>query len=433
MRRNRLLTIFFVVFIDMLGFGLILPLLPYYAEAYGANTIVVSLLVASYAAAQFIGAPILGRLSDRYGRRPVLLISIAGTAIGFLLLGIAEPVGHAVGGALGLSAAATDLLVVGMLFVSRILDGLTGGNITVAQAYISDVTDETNRAKGLGLIGAAFGLGFVIGPATGGLLSEWGYAVPAFAAMALATANLISVFLFLPESLTPERQAAIALHPRAPFSLQALAAAFKLPRVGPLLNIRFWFALAFSLFQTIFALYASGEPLNLSAEATGLVLAYVGVLVVFVQGFAIGRLAKRYAEKQLMFVASLLMTAGLLAWGFTPNLLALLIVIIPLSFGGAILNTVISSMLTKSVHHEDVGGTLGLSTSLESLTRVIAPTVGGVLLAYFGPLAPGLFTAAIMAWVSWYVWRRILLRPDPPLAPRMDEGQIGVPADSPVH
>ena len=185
MQKSRLTTIFLVVLVDMLGFSLILPLLPYYAETFGATPTIVGLLVASYAAAQMIGAPLLGRFSDRFGRRPVLLISIFGTFVGFILLGV--------GG---------SLLI---LFISRMLDGLTGGNITVAQAYITDVTDEKNRAKGLGMIGAAFGLGFILGPAAGGLLSTYGYAVPSFVAAALALINLVAVFFFLPESLTAEK------------------------------------------------------------------------------------------------------------------------------------------------------------------------------------------------------------------------------------
>ena len=162
MNNKRLTIIFLIVFVDLLGFSLILPLLPYYAGTFGADAFVTGLLVASYAVAQLVGAPLLGRWSDRVGRRPVLLVSILGTFIGFLLLGFAG--------------------TLWMLFVSRVIDGLTGGNLTVAQAYITDVTDQKNRAKGLGMIGAAFGLGFIIGPAVGGALSVFGYAVPAFVA-----------------------------------------------------------------------------------------------------------------------------------------------------------------------------------------------------------------------------------------------------------
>ena len=294
MNNKRLLTIFLIVFVDLLGFSLILPLLPYYAATFGSDPFITGLLVASYALAQLIGAPILGRWSDRVGRRRVLLVSIFGTFIGFLLLGFA--------GALWI------------LFVSRIIDGLTGGNLTVAQAYITDVTDQKNRAKGLGMIGAAFGMGFTIGPAVGGALSVFGYSVPAFAAAALAFMNLIAVFFFLPESLTAEQRAALATNKRPPFTFRALWTALSRQRVGPLLHTRFFFGLAFAMFQSIFALYAQYR-LNLNAQTTGYVLAYVGVLLVIVQGFAVGRLAAKFSETRIIFVGSITMTLALLRAG----------------------------------------------------------------------------------------------------------------------
>ncbi|MCX7671439.1 MAG: MFS transporter [Anaerolineae bacterium] len=409
MKRNRLATIFAIVFVDLLGFSLILPLLPYYAEKYGATPTVVGLLVASYALAQFIGSPVLGRLSDRYGRRPILLVSIAGTVLGFLLLGFADPLGKLISGA--------SVAVVAVLFFSRILDGLTGGNLTVAQAYITDVTDNKNRAKALGMIGAAFGLGFIIGPVVGGLLSRWGYAVPAFVAAGLATANWFAVLFLLPESLTPEARLAMAQRPRAEFSLRALVRALNRPRVGPLLHIRFLFALASGLFQSIFALYAQ-QRLGLDAQVTGYVLGYVGLLVVIVQGGLIGRLTARFAEKQLIFASTILLVFAFVAWALTPSLPILLIVLIPMSVGTGVMNTVINSALSKSVYPEEVGGTLGLAASLESLTRVIAPTVGGVLLGQVGAWSPGIVGAIIMGWLVSFVYRRLIVNPDPPLPTR---------------
>lgn len=418
--RNRLLTIFLIVFVDLLGFSLILPLLPYYAEQYGANALTVGLLTASYAAAQLIGAPVLGRLSDQYGRRPILLVSIAGTAVGFLLLGVAEVLGRAIGAAFfGANIAAINLAVLTLLFISRILDGLTGGNISVAQAYIADVTPPQERGKAFGLIGAAFGLGFIIGPVVGGILGDrFDYAVPALVAMTIASLNLLAVYFFLPESVTPEQRAETMHHPRPAFSASALMAALQRPRVGPLFHIRFFFGMAFSMFQTIFALYAAGYPLNLSVEQTGLVLGYVGVLSIVTQGFAIGRLTKRYSDKQLMLAAALLMTGSLLLWGFAPNVWTLLIVMAPLAFGGGVLNTVINSALSKSVYPEEIGGTLGISASLESLTRVIAPAIGGLLLTVARPWGPAIFTSLLMAWVASFIWRRLFVNPDPPLEPR---------------
>ncbi len=421
MDKKRLLNIFIIVFIDLVGFGLILPLLPFYAEEYGATPWIVGLLTASYAAAQLIGAPILGRLSDRYGRRPVLLLSIFGTFVGFLLLGLADPIGRGLAASFALPANAVILAI---LFTSRVLDGLTGGNISVAQAYITDVTDAQSRAKGLGLLGAAFGLGFIIGPAIGGVLSSRGYSVPAFAAAGLAFLNLLSVYFWLPESLTAEgrdrRASFAATRQRPSFSARALWAAINRPRVGPLLHIRFFFGLAFATFQTVFPLYAQYR-LSLDARQTGFILTYVGVLAALVQGGAIGLLTRRFSERNLIFSSTIIMAAALLAWAFTGSVPLLLVVLIPLAFAGGVLGTVINSALTKAVYPEEIGGTLGLAASIESATRVIAPSMGGYLLGAFGAWAPGIASATIMAWVVSFTWRRIIVKPDPPLPAREGE------------
>ena len=420
MEKRRLITIFTIVFVDLLGFGLILPLLPFYADTYGATPFIVGLLAASYAAAQLVGAPVLGRLSDRYGRRPILLISIAGTIVGFLLLGLAEPVGRALAG--GGSAATTNAVIVAVLFVSRILDGVTGGNISVAQAYITDITDEQNRARGLGLIGAAFGLGFIIGPAAGGALSAGErYAIPAFVAAAIAALNWIAVLLWLPESLTDEIKAELAKRrSRVILSVRELVNALQRPRFGPLLNVRFFYGLAFATFTGVFALYAQYH-LGLDSTGTGYILAYVGLLSVLVQGVAIGRLTKRFPENRLIFGAVTLLAFSLLAWAFTPSVWLLVVVLAPLAFAGGVLNTVINSSITKSVYPEEVGGALGVAASIESLTRVIGPAAGGLLLGALGTWAPGVVGAVIMAWVVVFVWRRFIERPDPPLPQRGSE------------
>ncbi len=389
MKNKPLASIFLIVFIDLLGFSLILPLLPYYAETFGASDTLVGLLVASYAAAQLVGAPLLGRISDRVGRRPVLLISLFGTLVGFLLLGFAK-----------------TLLV---LFIARILDGLTGGNISVAQAYISDVTDARDRSKGLGMIGAAFGLGFIIGPAAGGLLSQWGYAVPAFVAAGLVTINLLMVGLWLPESLTPEKRTTKD-DKKPAVTLSALLAALQRPYSGSLLITRFFFGLAFAIFQTIFALYAL-RRFNLDARQTGFILTYVGVLSVIVQGGVVGRLNQRFRDDVLITFCVGLMALSLLGWALTPSVPVLLIVMAPTAFAGGILNTVLSSALTKTVQPHEIGGILGLSSSIESLTRVIAPTLGGVLLEQLGAWSPGAFGALLLAGLLIYVWITIYNHP----------------------
>ena len=389
MNNKKLISVILVVFIDLLGFSLILPLLPYYAATFGANGFVTGLLVASYAAMQFIGAPLLGRMSDRYGRRPILLISIAGTSIGFLVLGFAN--------------------ALWMLFASRIIDGLTGGNLSVAQAYISDVTDAQDRAKGLGLVGAAFGLGFIIGPVSGGLLSQWGYGVPAFAAAALSLVNLLLVYFWLPESLTPEKRAEMPER-RPAVNLNGLLVALRRPFTGSLLITRFFFGLAFAIFQTIFALYALSR-FHLTAVQTGYILTYVGVLSVVTQGFLVGRITRRVREDILIGVCVVVMAFGLLGWALAPSVLFLLVIMAPTAVAGGLLNTILTSTLTKAVEPQEVGGIIGVSTSIESLTRVIAPILGGYLLVAYGAWAPGLFGAILLGGLSVYVWNRIYDHP----------------------
>jgi DHA1 family tetracycline resistance protein-like MFS transporter len=383
MKNKPLTAIFLIVFIDLLGFGLILPLLPYYAESFGASDTLIGILVASYAAAQLFGAPLLGRLSDRFGRRPILMLSLFGTLVSFLLLGFAK--------------------TLFMLFVARIADGITGGNINVAQAYIADVTDQKTRAKGLGMIGAAFGLGFIFGPATGGFLSHRGYAVPAFAA-----AGLVS--LWLPESLTPEKRAELAQKDTPKFTLSALLDALQRPFSGSLLVTRFIFGMAFSIFQTIFSLYAL-RRFSLDAQQTGYILTYIGVLSVIVQGGLIGKLSELFRDDLLITTSVGIMALSLLGWAFAPSVILLLVILAPTALAGGVLNTVISSALTKAVQPQEVGGILGLSASLESLTRVIAPTLGGLLLDKLGSWSPGVFSSVLLIFLFVYVLVTIFNHP----------------------
>ncbi len=391
MDRKRLLSIFLIVFIDLLGFSLILPLQAYYADAFGANEFTTGLLVASYAGMQFIGAPILGRLSDRYGRRPVLLISIFGTFVGFMIFGLA-----------------TSLW---MLFLGRILDGLTGGNISVAQAYIADVTDEKNRARGLGMIGAAFGLGFIIGPAAGGILGETlGYNVPALIAAVMALINLALVYFWLPESLTDENRAEAIKNQRPQFNLQSLTAALQRPFVGALLGTRVFFGLAFNMFQTLFSLYTIAR-FNMPANQTGLLLTFVGVLSVFTQGFFVGQMTKRFREDILIPIAVVTMMLSLFAWAATPSVAVLVLILIPTALSAGTLNVLLSSTLSKAVEPREIGGMLGLSNGLESLTRTFSPILGSFILGAIGVWSPGVLGGLIMLVATVYVWKSIYNHP----------------------
>ncbi len=224
------------------------------------------------------------------------------------------------------------------------------------------------------------------------------------------------VIFWLPESLSEEQRQAMASEEQPRITLSAMIAALKRPLSGPLLTTRFIFGLAFSIFQTIFSLYAL-RRFNLDAQQTGFILAYVGLLSVIVQGGLIGVLTKRIPEDLLIILSVGIMAGSLLAWGFAPSVTALLIILAPTALAGGVLNTVISSALTKTVSRQEVGGLLGLSASLESLTRVIAPTLGGFLLGQFGAWSPGVFGAILLAGLFVYVWLAIYKRPAPQPVP----------------
>jgi DHA1 family tetracycline resistance protein-like MFS transporter len=375
MNRRTLPILFVHVIVVVLGFSLILPLLPYYAKRFDASPLLLGLLVSSYAMAQIVSVPLIGRLSDRYGRKPLMLLGAAAGSVSFLILGFAR----------SLPA----------LFAGRIFAGLLGGNVAIAQAYIADITDEKHRAKNLGVIGAAIGIGFIFAPAIGGFVSRWGYGIPLFAAAGLSLASFIWVLAALPESLTTERRIQMAAHPKPPVTLAALLTALRRPLAGPLLSIRLVYSLAFGVFQSSFTLWAASR-LSLSAPSISLVLAYAGMLSVTVQSVVIGLLTKRFPERTLIIAGIALLAAALLAWGFVPNVALLLVILVPMALAGGGLNTVLISALSKSVSHDEVGGTLGLAGSLEGVAMVVAPVVGGLLLQDVGAWSLGVPSGLIL-------------------------------------
>jgi MFS transporter, DHA1 family, tetracycline resistance protein len=378
MRPSPLVAIFLVVFVDLLGFGIILPLLPFYAEALGASEVLVGLLLMTYAGAQLIGAPVMGSLSDRFGRRPLLILSQVGTVAGFLMLGLAS--------------------ALPMLFLARLVGGIMAGNITVAQAYISDVTDETNRARGLALIGAAFGLGFILGPVIGGLLAEFGFHVPALAAAGVALLSLVLTAILVPEP--PQRRATASRG--GPLALaQATLELSRRPRLRPTYLTGFLSALGLICFQSSFALY-SERRYGFGPRETGLLLAYVGVVTVVLQIGFTGRLVRRFGEERLVLAGTVLLYFSLLVTALAVVWQLLLVSLLLVALGSGLLNPNLQSLLTRASGADERGQVLGVFTSLDSLARVLAPLPATWMLGAVAPGAP-LLLGAVLAGLSGLV------------------------------
>ena len=373
-RGSPLLPIFLIVFIGLLGFGIIIPVLPLYAESFKASPATIGMLLASYSLMQMVATPYLGALSDKYGRRPILLLSQTGTFLSFILLGLARSLP--------------------VLFVARILDGISGGNVSTAQAYISDVTEERNRTRAFGLIGAAFGIGFIAGPALGGFLARNGnYAAPAFAAAGMSLLALILTFVMVPESRPPERRMEVR-QPRI-VDVAGFRAAIRIGQLGLLLAIFFAFNLAQAGFQSMFALFTLAR-FRFGARETGYVLAYVGFLAALLQGGAIGPIVKRFGERRLVQAGLVIAAAGLVASALAQNWLLFLLTLAPLAIGLSLATPTLNSLLTHESSDEAYGHVLGLSQSVAALARVLGPLVAGFVFDYIGVPAPFLFAALLL-------------------------------------
>lgn len=380
---KQLGTLFLVVLLDLLGFGIVVPQLGVYGQMYAASPLVVGLLMATYSLMQLVSAPVLGALSDRYGRRPVLLVSLAGSVVGYLIFA----------GAHSLS----------WLFAARALDGITGGNISTAQAYVADITTPDNRAKGMGMIGAAFGLGFVLGPAAGGVLGAWGgnFAIGVVAAL-LSLAALVSTWALLPES---RGQGATA--PPRHFITQAVRV-LGLPGLGAALVLYLVFTSGFSMMEGTFSVFlvrrhlGGGEGLLSEAmgrEASlrsGWIFVAVGVLSAVVQGGLVGRLRARFGELKLVFMGLVLLGAGLAGIPAAPGYATLFLPMGVLAVGSALLTPSLSSWVSQQAPDGRQGEVLGAYQSMGSLGRLLGPASGGALFSAGGAVTPFAVAALLM-------------------------------------
>lgn len=406
---KRILPIIVIVFVDLLGLSIIIPLLPLYAARFSATPFVIGILQATYPMMQFLGAPILGRLSDRFGRKPVLIVSQIGTFAGFILLGFSN----------------TLLL----LFISRIIDGLSGANIATAQAAIADSTNEKTRTQGLGLIGAAFGMGFIIGPVIAFIVlaaTGQNYQAVAFTAAFFSLASIILTSFWFRETKTSDSPSALA---RKAFSYATMMKALRRPQLGFLVALMFFYQVAFGGYEQLFSLFTLTQ-LGMDARDTTGLFVLAGLFIVVVQGGFVGRWSKQKGDRWLVVLGVSTLAIGLIGTALTPRIpvpwyeqakvlerlagdgavrvsaqsiqidlpeqssrgwlgiIWLAIASFPAALGGGVLHPAVNSLITKSTDQSEVGGMLGISAAAYSAANAIAPIFYGSLFHWFGAPVP---------------------------------------------
>ena len=372
-------TLFLIVFTDLVGFGLIIPLLPFYGEHFHASPADVGVLMAIYSLAQFIAAPFWGRLSDRVGRRPVLAASLLGATLSYVWLAFSDSLW--------------------MLFAARALGGFMAGNIATAFAYVADVTTPADRAKGMGIVGAAFGLGFIFGPAIGGVLAghdpvHADYRTPALVAAGLSASAMILTTALLRESLPKSVRLA---HSRLPRSSRwrLLADALRTPGVGRLIGIAFLATFVFAGMETTFAMW-SRRQFGWGPEQNGYLFAFVGVISAAVQGGLVGRLARRFGEHRLVVSGAAALAVGMLAIPFASSVPLLAPAMLVVALGFSLMTPSLNSLVSLRVQSTVLGGTMGVSRSATTLARVLGPGWAGLLFEYIGKDWPYFGGALIM-------------------------------------
>ena len=366
---KSLFPVYLAVLLDLIGFGIVIPLLTFYAEEYGAGPIEVTLLMAVYSFAQFLMAPVWGALSDRFGRRPIMLFSI-----GMATLCLA-----------GFAWAQSLLL----LFVFRILHGAAAANISTAQACVADVTTAENRAKGMGLIGAAFGVGFTIGPLIGGEMSVYGLAAPIWLAAGLSAFNWVVAFFWLKETQQPDTERHVRSIQPSDFVRVA-----KHPLVGACIVLTFTMTIAFAMMESSFTLFAE-HVRGLDAQTVGRMFGIAGITMILIQGGLIGRLVKRFGEARLVPIGIGILTVGLFLLPLAPPPGAMVAVFVIIAIGQGIASPSLNSLISQRTPASEQGFVLGTNQSMSALARTIGPAVAGWI--YLGgPAWPFYASASIL-------------------------------------
>jgi MFS family permease len=384
MRRSPLLPIFLIVLVDILGMTIVIPLLAVYAESFHATAFEATLLMPTFAICQLVAGPLIGRISDRTGRRKMLLVSQIGTFVGFIFM-----------------ARATALW---MVFVARIIDGATAGNLSLAQAYISDNTEPKDRAKSFALIGIAFGLGFLVGPGITALLAAKSLSTPIYAAAALSLTSVLCTFFLLPGEPPPQAPASDTPGPGGTrlgvLQWKAYTQFFERPALRSLLVQFFLYMFAFSTFVSGFALFAErrfewhGHPFT--PREIGIVFAYAGLLGILLQGGLVGRLVKRFGEERLVRWGFTTLAIGYVILGGIHDSTMLIVTTTIASFGNGVLRPGLTSLITQNAARHEQGVVLGLNQSLTSVAQITAPPIAGFLIGT-GHLGPWAWVAAAAA------------------------------------
>jgi MFS transporter, DHA1 family, tetracycline resistance protein len=383
MKKTPLLLIFLIVFIDLLGFGIVIPILPQYAlSEFKTSEFTVGLLVSSFSLMQLLFTPLWGRLSDRYGRKPILIVGLICTVASYMLFGFAHSII--------------------LLFASRLLGGIGGANISAAQAYIADVTPVQERAKGMGLIGAAFGLGFVFGPVIGGLLSRYGYAMPGFAAAGLSFVALMGAIFLLPES----RQVGTEPATTRGFSVAAFAKAFRRPVVGLMLALFFLITFGYANIYATFPILAT-RRFGYGDHEVGYLFGYLGLIGAITQGGLIRVLSKRFNERALFLTSAVFMMAGLAAIPLSSSTLVLHLVLTVLALGSGVITPMCLGMISRNADPREQGGILGMNQALGALGRTLGPVWGTFAFQSFGPVWPFFTGGIVMFAVVVIAWRSL--------------------------
>ncbi len=427
---KRVLPVLVIVLVDLIGLSVIIPLLPLYAARFGSSPMVIGILQATYPFMQFIGAPILGRLSDRFGRKPVLIASQIGTLAGFILLGFADSIF--------------------LLFVSRIIDGLSGANIATAQAAVADSTNEKTRTQGLGLIGAAFGVGFVMGPIIAFIVlaaTGQNYRAVAFTAAVFSLASILLTTFWFKETYK-EVENPEASRKRRPFSFGALKDALNRPTTGFLLIIMFFYQIAFGGYEQLFSLFTLTR-LGMDARDTAALFSLAGVLIVVIQGGLVGRWSRVKGDRWLVLMGLGALAVGLIGTALTPavpvpwyekakvlesmagqgafhvsiqsinitlpdetakswfGIIWLIVASVPAALGGGVLHPAINSLITKTADKSEVGGALGVSTAAYSAANAVAPLFYGALFQWFGGPVP-FFVGGLILAILWFFAPRVV-------------------------